>query len=212
MIVMSNRCYILKLRTNQSFVCNFLSVPRCKGQIAPKKTHCLSFLSRNFLNVLTPIQVDSYSKVFGRLNLFQSLLMQWVVNLYVLVRGCWVSLIEWHLATLNFISPLISHCASLFRSSCKIWQSMGDFIFLLKTQSSAKRRTDDLIFLVMIINKNEKYIGPALRQILGGHQIGPGTGVDLWPLKWNEVGLANFYTFLMWSGILQPWLLQEANL
>ena len=40
-----NRCCILELRANQCFVCNFLSVPRCKGQIVPKKTQCLSCLS-----------------------------------------------------------------------------------------------------------------------------------------------------------------------
>ena len=40
MIGMPNRCCILELRANQCFVCNFLSVPRRKGQIAPKKTHC----------------------------------------------------------------------------------------------------------------------------------------------------------------------------
>ena len=57
MIGMPNRCCILELRTNQCFVCNFLSVPRCKGQIAPKKTQCLSCLRRNFRDVLTPIQV-----------------------------------------------------------------------------------------------------------------------------------------------------------
>ena len=45
MIGMPNMCCILELRANQCFVCNFLSVPRCKGQIAPKKTHCLSCLS-----------------------------------------------------------------------------------------------------------------------------------------------------------------------
>ena len=44
MIRMPNRCCILELRTNQCFVCIFLSVPRCKGQIAPKKTQCLSGL------------------------------------------------------------------------------------------------------------------------------------------------------------------------
>ena len=41
----ANRCCILELRSNQWFVCNFLSVPRCKGQIGPKKTKCLSCLS-----------------------------------------------------------------------------------------------------------------------------------------------------------------------
>ena len=45
MIGMSNRCCILELRANQCFVCNFLSVPRCKGQIAPMKTQCHICLS-----------------------------------------------------------------------------------------------------------------------------------------------------------------------
>ena len=45
MIGIPNRCCILKLSVNQCFVCNFLSVPRCKGKIALKKTQCLSCLS-----------------------------------------------------------------------------------------------------------------------------------------------------------------------
>ena len=40
-----NRCCILELRGNHFFVCNFLSVPRCQGQIAPKTTHCPSCLT-----------------------------------------------------------------------------------------------------------------------------------------------------------------------
>ena len=32
-----NMCCIPELKLNQSFACNFLRVPRCKGQIAPKK-------------------------------------------------------------------------------------------------------------------------------------------------------------------------------
>ena len=49
------RCCILELRSNQCFVCNFLCMLRCQSQIAPKKTHCLSCLARNFRNMLTPI-------------------------------------------------------------------------------------------------------------------------------------------------------------
>ena len=41
-IRMPNKSCILELRTNQCFVCNFLCMPRCKGQIAPKKIQCLS--------------------------------------------------------------------------------------------------------------------------------------------------------------------------
>ena len=64
---MPNRSCILKLRTNQCFlllysqqsiadyyweaVCNVLCVPRCKSQIAPKKTQCLSCFTRNFRNI-----------------------------------------------------------------------------------------------------------------------------------------------------------------
>ena len=47
-IGMPNRSCILKLRTNKCFVCNFLCVPRCKSQIAPKKTQRLSCFTRNF--------------------------------------------------------------------------------------------------------------------------------------------------------------------
>ena len=41
-IEMPNRCCIRELRANQCFVCNFLSVSRCKDQIQSKKTHGLS--------------------------------------------------------------------------------------------------------------------------------------------------------------------------
>ena len=47
---------------------------------------------------------------------------------------------------------------------------MGDFIILYKTQSSAKRRTDDLIF------SGRSFIP---RPILGGHHIGPGLDLRL---------------------------------
>ena len=43
-IGMPNRSCILKLRTNQCFVCNFFSMPRCQCQIAPKKAQSLSLL------------------------------------------------------------------------------------------------------------------------------------------------------------------------
>ena len=40
-----NRCCILELRANQSFVCNFLSVPRWKGQIGRRKPNVLVALA-----------------------------------------------------------------------------------------------------------------------------------------------------------------------
>ena len=33
-------------RSNQSFVCNFLSSPRCKSQVPAKETKCLTELSK----------------------------------------------------------------------------------------------------------------------------------------------------------------------
>ena len=49
-IGMPNRSCILKLRTNQCFVCNFFSMPRCQCQIVPKKAQSLSCLACNFRN------------------------------------------------------------------------------------------------------------------------------------------------------------------
>ena len=79
---------------------------------------------------------------------------------------------------LNFICQLVSHCARLFRSSCKIRQSMGDFIFLYNTQSSAKRRTDDLIFSGRSLIKTRK----RTRQTdPWGTPDRTGTGSEAWP-------------------------------
>ena len=64
------------------------------------------------------------------------------------------------LATLDFICQSASHCARLFISSCKIWQSMGDSMFLYKTQSTAKGRTDDLIFSGRSLIKMRNRTGP----------------------------------------------------
>ena len=52
-IGMPNRSCILKLRTNQCFVCIFFSMLRCQCQIAPKKAQSLSGLACNFRNMLT---------------------------------------------------------------------------------------------------------------------------------------------------------------
>ena len=61
---------------------------RCKSQIEPKKTQCCSCFTRNFRNMLTPLQVvdDSKSKVFGGPNLFLCLLMQSVVIVCLVAR------------------------------------------------------------------------------------------------------------------------------
>ena len=56
-IGMPNRSCILKLRSNQCFVCNFLCMPRCQCQIAPMKAQSLRFLECNVRNILTPIKI-----------------------------------------------------------------------------------------------------------------------------------------------------------
>ena len=56
-IGMQNRSCILKLRSNQCFVCNFFSMHRCHCQITPKKTQSVSCLACNFRNMLTPTNI-----------------------------------------------------------------------------------------------------------------------------------------------------------
>ena len=63
-------CCILYFRPNRSFVCNFLSTPRCKSQVHAKETKCPSCFKRDFWDMLTQIHVvcDGDTKVFCRLN------------------------------------------------------------------------------------------------------------------------------------------------
>ena len=60
-----------------SFICNFLCIPRRKSQIPAKETKCLSCFGRDFRDMLTPIHVicNGDTKVFCRLNIFQSLIV-----------------------------------------------------------------------------------------------------------------------------------------
>ena len=72
-----------------SFVCNFLSTPRCKSQVPVRETECRSCFGRNSQNVLTPIHIirDGYTKVFCRLNVFPSLVVKGIIkeNLFVML-------------------------------------------------------------------------------------------------------------------------------
>ena len=118
---------MLELRANQCLVCNFLRMLRCKRQIAPKKTQSLSCLSRNFRNMLTPFQAvsNSNSKVFGGLNLFQCLLMQRVVKVYLIALKR-TKVVSFHrllgtgMTSLIHLSPLLkclmTVCPSLLHS------------------------------------------------------------------------------------------------
>ena len=96
---------------------------------------------------------------------------------------CWcrVTLIEWHLATLNFICQSASNCPKLVRSSCKIKQSWSEYIFLYRTQSSANMRTEDLTFSSTSFMKmrNRNRTGP--RTDLWGTPDSTGTGSEVWP-------------------------------
>ena len=65
-------------------------------------------------------------------------------------------------------------------SSCKILQSIRDFIFLYNTQSAAKRRSDDLIFSGRSIIKMRKRTGPKTDP--WGSPNRTGTGTEVTPL------------------------------
>ena len=67
---------------------------------------------------------------------------------------------EWHLATLNFICQSASHCPKLVRSSCRVKQSWIEYTFLYRTQSSANRQTEDLMFSGKSFIKIRNRIGP----------------------------------------------------
>ena len=64
-------------------------------------------------------------------------------------------------------------------SSCKIRQSMGDSMFLYKTQSSAKRRTDDLIFSGRSLIKMRNRTGPRTDPLRTPDRN--GTESEAWP-------------------------------
>ena len=100
-------------------------------------------------------------------------------NLICLSGRCRDTLIEWHLATLNFICQSASHCASRSRSSCKIRQSEGEYMFLYRTQSSANKRTDDLMLSGRSLMNTKKRTGP--RTEPWGTPDKTGTGSDSSP-------------------------------
>ena len=64
-------------------------------------------------------------------------------------------------------------------ASCKIRQSVGDSVFLYETQSSAKRRTDDLMFsgrsLIKMRNRTSPKTDP------WGTPDRTGTRSEAWP-------------------------------
>ena len=134
--------------------------------------------------MLTPIHVicNGDTKVFCRLNIFQSLIV-YCVQSKKNCLWCWcrVTLIEWHLATLNFICQSASHCPKLVRSSCKVKQSWSECIFLYRTQSSANRRTEDLMLSGRSFMKRRNRTGPKTDP--WGTPDSTGTGSEAWPSK-----------------------------
>ena len=80
-------------------------------------------------------------------------------NLICLSGRCRDTLIEWHLATLNFICQSASHCAGRSRLSWKIKQSEGEYMFLYRTQLSANKRTDDLMLSERSLMNTKKRTG-----------------------------------------------------
>ena len=111
---------------------------------------------------MTPIHVlcDCYTKIFCELNVFQSLLMQSVVmnDLFVCVMPSHsyrvtFGNIELHLS-LSLPEP---KTVKIFLQNETVLQRMN---VLYKTQSSANRRTEDLILSSKSFMKIRKRIGP----------------------------------------------------
>ena len=150
-----------------------------------KVTNCLSCLGRDLeLNHVDPNPCYKWWWYQGILSTEHFPKFGFVVNSRKRIcLWCWcrVTLIEWHLATLNSICQSASRCPKLVRSSCKIKQSWSEFIFLYITQSSANRQTEDLMlsgrsFMKM---RNRAGLGP----IPGAHRIALGLDLRLGHLK-----------------------------
>ena len=97
-------------RTKVFFLCSCLSTPRCKSQVPAKETKC-QLLWKRFLKCADMTRIhftnEGYTEVFCRLNILQSC----VVNSQNICLRCWcrVTLIEWHLASLNEPQSVISN-------------------------------------------------------------------------------------------------------
>ena len=124
--------------------------------------------------------------------LFQYLILKSVVEWYLLVREMpkhpyWMTF-----ATLNFICQSASHVARIFRFSCRISQSAEERIFLCNTQSSAKRRTEDLMLSGISFIKTRKRTSP--RTEPWGTPDKTGTGSEARPVL----------NYLLWAP-REPW-------
>ena len=64
------------------------------------------------------------------------------------------------LATLNFICQSVSHCARLFMSFCKIWQSIGGSYIPVQNTIVIKEEKDDLILSGRSLIKMRNRISP----------------------------------------------------
>ena len=82
---------------------------------------------------------------------------------------------------IEFICQSASHCPKLVRSYCRIKLSWIQFMFLYRTQSSANRRTEDLVLYSKSCIKIRNRIGP--KTDLCGTLDNTGTGSEAWPSK-----------------------------
>ena len=82
---------------------------------------------------------------------------------------------------LNFICQSACQSPRLSRSSCKMRQSCNEWMFLYRTQSSASRRTEDLILSGKSLMKIRKRISPKTDP--WGTPDKTGTGSEAWLSK-----------------------------
>ena len=133
--------------------------------------------------MLNPIHIlcDCYTKIFRGLNVFQSLLMQSVVmnDLFV-----WVMPSHSHRVTFGNIELHLPiglpkpKTVKIFLQNETVLQWMN---VLYRTQSSANRRTEDLILSGKSLLKIRKRIGPKTDP--WGTPDKTGTGSEAWPSK-----------------------------
>ena len=137
-----NRCCIFQFRVYQSFVCNLLSTPRCESQVPVKETWSLSCFGRNNNN-------NEISEICLPQSIFSAIVIPDILPTERFPKFADAECIhEWFVC--------VSNAPKLSRSSCKMRQSCNQWMFLYVTQSSANRRSEDLILSVCHLWKLEK--------------------------------------------------------
>ena len=102
-----------------------------------------------------------------------------LLNIICLSGRCRFTLIEWHLATLNFICQLASHLTKLSRSPVRFHSQQRSLYFYIVHNRQQKTNRPDVVW--KIIDKNKKRTGT--RTEPWGKPDKTGTGSEAMPSK-----------------------------